>query len=40
MEIAIEQQLQVEREAVPDRVFDGMQPLGYSMYKSYLQWFQ
>jgi hypothetical protein len=24
MEIAIEQQLQVEREAIPDRVFDGM----------------
>lgn len=40
MENAIEQQLQIEREIVPDRVFDGIQPLGYSMYKSYLQWFQ
>lgn len=42
MENEIEAQLQRERNQQPqeDKVFDGMKPLGISMYKSYLEWFQ
>ena len=42
MDNQIEQQLQRERNMQPqeDKVFDGMKPLGISMYKSYLEWFQ
>ena len=42
MDNAIVAQLQRERREAPkeDKVFDNMKPMGISVYKSYLEWFQ